>query len=156
MNFLTHILFIGVLLLYGILVLISYPKPPAYGGDQSIGYAYALVFLGCILVVTSLALFITLHTTGRFKWVPFAEAGMAGPLIYFYWATFVATTLACVIFRWENHPEAPLLVRKLADWHGLLWLPLGTLVPLYFHLSKKNWLRPLPSPIPTLCIFHLA
>jgi hypothetical protein len=130
--------FITALFYVGLAIIM--PSKPITGGDNSMGYGLALVFLSLGFAISSLILTIIIRSKGGFDWV-YSEAGIRTGLVLLAWLGVALTIFFCALFKQEWHEDDlyPKFLHWIAMGYGQLWIPLPWLIACFLSLSP-DWL----------------
>ena len=130
--FITALFYVGLAMIM--------PSKPITGGDNSMGYGLALVFLSLAFAISSLILTIIIRSKGGFDWVS-PEPGMRTGLVMLAWLGVALTIFFCALFKQEWHEEGlyPPFLHWIATGYGQLWIPLLWLIACFLSLSP-DWL----------------
>lgn len=134
--FITALFYVGLALIM--------PSKPITGGDNSMGYGLALVFLSLGFAISSLILTIIIRSKGGFDWVS-PESGTRTGLVGLAWLGVALTIFFCALFKQEWHKEGlyPPFLHWIAMGYGQLWIPLLWLIACFLSLNP-DWLSTLP------------
>ncbi|SFE70940.1 hypothetical protein [Spirosoma endophyticum] len=140
---LGYIFFFITVLFYIGLAMIMPPKPIT-GGNNSMGYGLALVYLSLGFAVSSLILTISIRSAGGFDWVS-SEALTRTGLVLLAWLGVALTIFFCALFKQEWHEDGlyPSFLHWIAMGYGQLWIPLLWLMACLLSLNPA-WLSTLP------------
>lgn len=102
------------------------------GGDRAVGQAWMLFFIGFLLSISVIVLFILMARKSCFLWLH-AHTGIRTVMVVLFCVAVILTVFFSGVFsiEWYGDSGYPLFLRYLSMAGAYIWVPVIVLIPFY-------------------------